>query len=50
MHVVGITERKSINITGYNAPEWAIAFLGSIFANTVCSGVYITNLPEACIY
>jgi long-subunit acyl-CoA synthetase (AMP-forming) len=26
MHVVGVQERKSINIMGHNAPEWVIAF------------------------
>jgi long-subunit acyl-CoA synthetase (AMP-forming) len=26
MHVVGINERKSVNIMGHNAPEWVIAF------------------------
>lgn len=35
---------------GYNAPEWAIAFFGTIFANNVASGVYSTNIAEACYY
>ena len=50
MHTLGITERKSVNIMANNAPEWAISFMGSIGANCVASGVYITNLPEACLY
>ena len=50
MHVLGITERKSVNIMGHNAPEWAIACLGGIFANCVASGVYISNSKEACLY
>jgi long-chain-fatty-acid--CoA ligase ACSBG len=47
---VGIDERKAINIMGFNAPEWAIAFFGSIFHNNVVSGVYITNTSQACLY
>ena len=35
---------------GHNAPEWPIAFIGGIMANCISSGVYITNLPEACLY
>jgi len=50
MMALGVTERKSVNIMGHNAPEWVIAFLGGIFANCVSSGVYATNLPEACLY
>ena len=50
LHAVGVTERKAINITGYNSPEWVISFLGSIANNCVVSGVYITNTAEACIY
>ena len=47
---LGIDERKAINIMGFNAPEWAIAFYGSVFHNNVVSGVYITNGPAACQY
>lgn len=50
MHVVGITERKAVNIIGFNSPEWAISFFGAISYNCVVSGVYITNGPEACVY
>ena len=39
-----------MNIFGYNSPEWAICFFGSIIHNNVVSGVYITNGPEACHY
>ena len=47
---LGIDERKAVNIMGFNAPEWAIAFYGSVFHNNVVSGVYITNGPAACQY
>jgi long-chain-fatty-acid--CoA ligase ACSBG len=47
---LGVEERKAVNIYGFNSPEWAIAFMGSIMHNNVVSGVYITNGPEACHY
>ena len=50
MHVLGITERKSVNVMGHNAPEWIIAFQGALMSNTVVSGVYPTNNAEACLY
>lgn len=50
MHVLGINERKSVNIIGHNAPEWVISFMGGIVYNSVVSGVYPTNNPEACLY
>ena len=50
MNVIGITERKAINIVGHNSPEWVIAFMGSITYNCIASGVYPTNNAEACYY
>jgi len=50
LHFLGVTERKAVNIMGFNSPEWAIAFFGSVFHNNVASGVYITNGPKACLY
>ena len=47
---VGCDERKAVNIMGFNAPEWAIAYFGAIFHNNVVSGVYITNGAQACQY
>ena len=41
---------KAVNIMGFNSPEWAIAFFGSILHNNVVSGVYITNGSDACKY
>ena len=35
---------------GWNSPEWAIAFIGSIMYETVASGIYSTNAPDACLY
>lgn len=50
MSVIGITERKAINIVGHNSPEWVIAFMGAITYNCISSGVYPTNNAEACFY
>ncbi len=47
---VSVVERTCCNIIGCNAPEWFIAFMGTIFANCIPSGVYATNTPEACLY
>jgi len=50
MYALGVNERKAVNIMGFNAPEWTIAFLGGIFYNCVSSGVYATNGPETCLF
>lgn len=50
LHEIGVDERKSINIMGFNSPEWVIAMFGANFHNNVVSGVYITNTAEACVY
>jgi long-subunit acyl-CoA synthetase (AMP-forming) len=50
MNVVGVTERKAVNILGHNAPEWVIAFMGGATYNCIVSGVYPTNNAEACYY
>jgi long-chain-fatty-acid--CoA ligase ACSBG len=45
-----ISERTGVSIMGFNAPEWAIAFQGTIMFNCISNGIYITNEPEACLY
>jgi long-subunit acyl-CoA synthetase (AMP-forming) len=50
MHVVGVQDRKSVNIMGHNAPEWVISYMGGITFNCIVSGVYPTNTVEACLY
>ena len=47
---IGVEHRKTVNIIGFNAPEWAISFFGTLFADCVCSGVYTTNNIESCFY
>ncbi len=46
---LGVEERRCVNIIGFNSPEWVIAFIGSVLANNVPSGVYPTNSPQACL-
>ena len=40
---LGISERSAVSILGYNDPKWAISAYGSIFANCINCGHYITN-------
>jgi long-chain-fatty-acid--CoA ligase ACSBG len=47
---LNITPHRSVNIIGFNAPEWSITFYGSIFGNCLPVGIYTTNGPEACHY
>lgn len=46
----GISKRSSVNIIGFNSPEWVWSFYGAIFADCVTAGVYTTNTPDACQY
>lgn len=41
-------EDCSVNIIGFNAPHWNIAFYGSMFARCVPVGIYTTNSKEVC--
>lgn len=45
---LGVTPFRSVNIIGFNAPEWIISFYGSIFGYYLPVGVYTTNSPDAC--
>ena len=47
---LGVDERSAVNIMGFNSPEWAIAYFGSLLRNNVISGVYATNGAAACQY
>lgn len=47
---LGITPFRSVNIIGFNSPEWVISFYGSIFGFYLPVGVYSTNGPDACQY
>jgi long-chain-fatty-acid--CoA ligase ACSBG len=50
MHKLQINERSAVAIMGFNSPEWAIGFIGSLFYNSVVTGIYTTNAPDACHY
>tara|TARA_B110000285_G_scaffold54464_1_gene62026 strand:+ start:676 stop:1068 length:393 start_codon:yes stop_codon:yes gene_type:complete len=50
LHFIGVDSRKAVNIMGFNSPEWAIAYFGSMMHNNVVSGVYTTNGADACQY
>ncbi|KAG7399101.1 hypothetical protein PHYBOEH_009679 [Phytophthora boehmeriae] len=45
---VGLERYQGVSIIGFNAPEWAIADVGAIFAGGVAAGIYTTNNPKAC--
>lgn len=45
-----MNEYASVNILGFNAPEWMIAYYGSIFSFNLPVGIYTTNQAEACFY
>ena len=47
---IGVEQRKVVNVMGFNSPEWAISYYGSILHNSCVSGVYTTNGPDACRY
>ena len=47
---IGVDHRKTVNVIGFNSPEWAISFFGTIFADCILSGVYTTNNIDACFY
>ena len=46
----GAEEYTSINIIGFNSPEWHISFLGSLFCRCLPTGIYTTNNQNTCEY
>jgi long-chain-fatty-acid--CoA ligase ACSBG len=47
---IGMKAHESVNIIGFNSPEWAIADVGAIAAGGIAAGIYTTNAPDACKY
>ena len=47
---LGINKHKAMNIIGFNAPEWVIAFYAGFYSAIIPIGVYTTNGPDACFY
>jgi long-chain-fatty-acid--CoA ligase ACSBG len=40
---IGVTERSTIAIMGFNSPEWVFAFFGSFLGNYIQTGIYMNN-------
>lgn len=47
---IGVEPYQTVNILGFNAPEWFFSFIGGMYACAVPVGVYITNNSETCVY
>ena len=47
---LGFESFDGVNIIGFNSREWYVANLGTMAAGGVSSGIYVTNLPDACQY
>jgi len=47
---LGLQPFQSVNVIGFNSPEWFIADLAAIFAGGKAAGIYTTNAPPACKY
>ena len=47
---LGIEQKTSVNIIGFNAPEWMIGFWGSLFGGYLPVGVYTTNNEGTCLH
>ncbi|KAM5172089.1 long-chain-fatty-acid--CoA ligase ACSBG1 [Mantella aurantiaca] len=47
---LGLERFHSVGILGFNAPEWFISAVGTVFAGGIITGIYATNSPEACYY
>jgi long-chain-fatty-acid--CoA ligase ACSBG len=47
---IGFERFDTINIIGFNSPEWFFANFGAIAAGGVSAGIYTTNSKDACYY
>lgn len=47
---LGMHRFESVNIWGFNAPEWYISALAATFAGGKCAGLYPTDTPETAAY
>lgn len=43
LHAIGVSDRSSVAIMGFNSPEWLFAYVGTILYNCVSTGIYTTN-------
>ena len=46
----GVNQFDSVNIFGFNSPEWFIADLGIVFAGGKAAGIYPTDTAEQVVY
>lgn len=46
---LGLKRFESVNLIGFNSFEFVCAFTGSIVAGGISTGIYTTNLPNACL-
>jgi len=47
---LGLQPHESVNIIGFNSPEWFFANNGAVLAGGKAAGIYTTNGPDACAY
>jgi long-chain-fatty-acid--CoA ligase ACSBG len=47
---IGFERFDTVNIIGFNAPEWHFSNFGAILAGGIAAGIYTTNGPESCKY
>jgi long-chain-fatty-acid--CoA ligase ACSBG len=47
---IGFAKFDTVNIIGFNSPEWLFSNVGAIAAGGIAAGIYATNIPEACEY
>uniref|UniRef100_A0A1X7T7M9 long-chain-fatty-acid--CoA ligase n=1 Tax=Amphimedon queenslandica TaxID=400682 RepID=A0A1X7T7M9_AMPQE len=45
---IGLEPHHGVSIIGFNSPEWAMTFMGTIMAGGIAAGVYTTNNKETC--
>ena len=50
MIALGFQQYDTVNIWGFNSPEWFIAEMGTLLAGGAAAGVYASNGPDACKY
>jgi len=43
---LGLEERKTVCVQGFNSPEWFLSCQGAVHAGGICAGLYPTNNAE----
>eukprot|EP00429_Kryptoperidinium_foliaceum_P070425 CAMPEP_0176058558 /NCGR_PEP_ID=MMETSP0120_2-20121206/29177_1 /TAXON_ID=160619 /ORGANISM="Kryptoperidinium foliaceum, Strain CCMP 1326" /LENGTH=778 /DNA_ID=CAMNT_0017392087 /DNA_START=74 /DNA_END=2410 /DNA_ORIENTATION=- len=47
---LGLQQYESVNVWGFNSPEWHMAAIGAMFAGGKSAGLYPTDTPETAAY